>query len=94
MTLSYQSVCHALEKTGKFKNNAGGDAMYDDPVQKQSCTQEKERENDENDKRGFLQGCASCWKPTKRILHFARVGMTISTVMPFVRDFVPSVVAA
>ena len=60
MTLSYQSVCHALEKTGKFKNNAGADAMYDDPVQKQSCTQEKERENDENDKRGFLQGCASC----------------------------------
>ena len=60
MTLSYQSVCHALEKTGKFKNNADADGMYDNQVQKQSCTQEMGRENDENDKRGFLQGCASC----------------------------------
>ena len=47
-------------KDREIQNNADADAMYDDQVQKQSCTQEMERENDENDKRDFLQGCASC----------------------------------
>ena len=80
-----------LEKTGKFKNNADADAMY-----AYTTTRYKNKvvhrswsaKTTKTTNVAFYRGAPVAENLQKRILHFARVGMTISTVMPFVRDFI------